>query len=186
MTVLTPDSDDPASVGEVGRLAVHVEESRYFTFSGYGMGRDARGSRFTSDGSHYLTGDLASRGEDGLIRFSSRDDDVILMAGYRIGPFDVESVLVSHPSVAECAVVAAPDEVRGEVIHAFVVPTSDPADPDALTRELQDWVKEKYAAHAYPRLVTFVASLPKTPSGKVQRAVLRTATSPSTPPGGSR
>jgi acetyl-CoA synthetase len=100
------------------------------------------------------------------------------MAGYRIGPFDVESVLVKHPAVAEAAVVASPDEVRGEVIHAFVVP-SDPALVDdldagrAMTAVLQDWVKQNYGAHAYPRRITFVDSLPKTPSGKVQRAVLR-------------
>jgi acetyl-CoA synthetase len=175
VTVLRATSDDPAPVGEVGRLAVEVATSPFFTFTGYGKARDERGSRFTANGSHYLTGDLASVGEDGLIRFSSRDDDVILMAGYRIGPFDVESVLVSHPEVVECAVVATPDEVRGEVVHAYVVPASAPGDPAALTRELQEWVRTRYAAHAYPRLVTFVDSLPKTPSGKIQRAALRAA-----------
>jgi acetyl-CoA synthetase len=173
VVVLKAASDEPAPVGEVGRLAVDVAASPFFTFTGYGTARDARGSRFTADGTHYLTGDLASLGEDGLIRFSSRDDDVILMAGYRIGPFDVESVLVNHPQVAECAVVASPDEVRGEVVHAYVVCTSVPDDPAALTAELQDWVRSQYAAHAYPRLVTFVDSLPKTPSGKIQRAALR-------------
>lgn len=167
MTVLRASSDEPAATGEVGRLAVEVATSPFFTFTGYGA---ARGSRFTADGTHYLTGDLASVGEDGLIRFSSRDDDVILMAGYRIGPFDVESVLVAHPKVAECAVVATPDEVRGEVVHAFVVPASTPEDPPALIRELQEWVRTRYAAHAYPRLITFVDSLPKTPSGKIHRA----------------
>jgi len=175
VTVLQATSDDRAPVGEVGRLAVEVSTSLFFTFTGYGAARDARGSRFTADGSHYLTGDLASLGEDGLIRFSSRDDDVILMAGYRIGPFDVESVLVAHPDVVECAVVATPDEVRGEVVHAYVVPVSAPNDAAALTGELQDWVRTRYAAHAYPRLVTFVDSLPKTPSGKIQRAALRAA-----------
>ena len=175
VTVLRSDADEAASVGEVGRLAVDVARSTFFTFTGYGVGRDNRGSRFTADGAHYLTGDLASLGEDGLIRFSSRDDDVILMAGYRIGPFDVESVLVTHPQVVECAVVASPDPVRGEVVHAYVVLATVPEDPDALVRELQEWVRTRYAAHAYPRLVTFVDSLPKTPSGKIQRAVLRAA-----------
>jgi acetyl-CoA synthetase len=82
---------------------------------------------------------------------------------------------VGHPEVAECAVVATPDEVRGEVVHAYVVPTSTPSDPAALMGELQGWVRTRYAAHAYPRLVTFVDALPKTPSGKVRREALRAA-----------
>jgi len=178
LTALKLDSDDIEDAGEVGRLAVRVEGSPFFTFTGYGVDRDFRGSRFTDDGSYYLTGDLVSVDAQGLIHFSSRDDDVILMAGYRIGPFDVESVLVKHPAVAEAAVVASPDKVRGEVIHAFVVPT-DPAlageviAGQAITAALQAWVKQNYGAHAYPRRITFVDSLPKTPSGKVQRAVLR-------------
>lgn len=178
LTALKLDTDSIADVGEVGRLAVQVDASPFFTFTGYGIDRDVSGSRFTDDGSYYLTGDLVSIDASGLIRFSSRDDDVILMAGYRIGPFDVESVLVKHPAVAETAVVASPDEVRGEVIHAFVVPTNPsmldhPSAGLALTAELQDWVKQNYGAHAYPRLISFVESLPKTPSGKVQRAELR-------------
>jgi acetyl-CoA synthetase len=176
-TVLRAATDEPAPPGEVGRLAIDIPNSPFFTFTGYGAQRDVRGP-LTADGRHYLTGDLASIGEDGLIRFSSRDDDVILMAGYRIGPFDVESVLVGHPEVAECAVVATPDEVRGEVVHAYVVPASTPSDPAALVCELQDWVRTKYAAHAYPRLVTFVDALPKTPSGKVRREALRAASRP--------
>ncbi|WP_439030610.1 AMP-binding protein [Gordonia terrae] len=177
VTVLRADSDEVAAAGEVGRLAVDTAASPFFTFTGYGTERNILGSRFTADGTHYLTGDLASVGDDGLIRFSSRDDDVILMAGYRIGPFDIESVLAAHPAVAECAVVATPDEVRGEVVHAYVVPTTALDDPDVLARELQDWVRTRYAAHAYPRIVTFVDTLPKTPSGKIQRVALRTATS---------
>ena len=119
-----------------------------------------------------LTGDTASIDRDGMLRFSSRDDDVILMAGYRIGPFDVESVLAQHPAVLECAVVAGPDEVRGEVIEAFVVAATDHPDDD-LVRDLQQWVKTKYAAHAYPRRIHFVDTLPKTAGGKIQRAQLR-------------
>jgi len=173
-TVLRATTDEPAPAGEVGRLAIDIRNSPFFTFTGYGAARDIPG-RLTADGEHYLTGDLASIGEDGLIRFSSRDDDVILMAGYRIGPFDIESVLAGHPEVAECAVVAAPDEVRGEVVHAYVVPASTPSDPAALTGELQEWVRTRYAAHAYPRRVTFVDALPRTPSGKVRREMLRAA-----------
>ncbi|MBS9376486.1 AMP-binding protein [Rhodococcus sp. B50] len=171
--VLRADSDEPAPTGQVGRLAIDVAASPLFTFTGYGATRDLRGTRFTASGSYYLTGDLASVDEDGVIHFSSRDDDVILMAGYRIGPFDIESVLVAHPSVAECAVVATPDEVRGEVIHAYIVPATTPEDPDALADDLRTWVRTRYGAHAFPRLVTFVDALPKTPSGKIQRVALR-------------
>jgi acetyl-CoA synthetase len=180
MTVLDASADEPAAAGQVGRLAVRVSDSPFFTFTGYGVDRTVRGSRFTADGVHYLTGDLASLGEDGLIRFSSRDDDVILMAGYRIGPVDIESVLMGHQGVAECAVIGTPDEARGEVVHAFVVPSETPSDPAAFTAELQDWVRTRYAAHAYPRLVTLVDELPKTPSGKIQRADLRRRTRPAT------
>ena len=95
------------------------------------------------------------------------------MAGYRIGPFDVESVLAQHAAVAECAVVAAPDPVRGEVIEAFVVLRTDVEESDELVAELQNHVRQRYAAHAYPRRVHVVPSLPKTPSGKIKRADLR-------------
>jgi acetyl-CoA synthetase len=142
------------------------------TFRGYHHGSDSSG-RFAGDGRWYLTGDTAHQDEDGDVFFSSRDDDVIIMAGYRIGPYDVESVLAQHEAVAECAVIAAPDETRGEVIKAVVVPRPPHEPSDELARELQQLVKERYAAHAYPRHVHFVAALPKTESGKIQRAVLR-------------
>ncbi|MFC3961489.1 AMP-binding protein [Nocardia jiangsuensis] len=170
-TVLREGTSERAEAGEPGLLAIDIAASPLMTFTGY-TGRGAA-DRFTADGRFYLTGDLAIRAADGTLRFSARDDDVIIMAGYRIGPFDVESVLVRHPAVAECAVVAAPDPVRGEVIEAFVVlrPGIEPS--DELVRELQDHVRQKYAAHAYPRRVHLVAELPKTSSGKIQRAELR-------------
>jgi acetyl-CoA synthetase len=171
VTVLEEGASTPAEIGEPGLLAIDVAGSPLMTFTGYTgqVGQD----RFTTDGSYYLTGDLATRNADGTLRFSSRDDDVIIMAGYRIGPFDVESVLAQHDAVAECAVVAAPDPIRGEVIEAFVVLRTDTAATDDLERELQDHVRQRYAAHAYPRRVHVVASLPKTASGKIQRAQLR-------------
>jgi acetyl-CoA synthetase len=172
VTVLKEDSSTPADVGEPGLLAIEVAASPLMTFTGYADGRSST-QRFTADGAFYLTGDLAVRTVDGTLRFSSRDDDVIIMAGYRIGPFDVESVLAQHDAVAECAVVAAPDPVRGEVIEAFVVLRADSTATDDLARELQDHVRTRYAAHAYPRRVHVVASLPKTPSGKIQRGELR-------------
>ena len=95
------------------------------------------------------------------------------MAGYRIGPFEVESALSTHKAVAECAVIATPDKVRGEVIEAFVVLMPRENKSEQLTKDLQKWVKTNFAAHAYPRHITYIAELPKTPSGKIQRFVLR-------------
>jgi acyl-coenzyme A synthetase/AMP-(fatty) acid ligase len=123
--------------------------------------------------SPWHTGDRASEDEDGYLWFEGRTDDVIISAGYRIGPFEVESALVAHPAVAEAAAVAAPDDVRGQVVRAVVVlqPGFDPS--DTLVRELQDHVKDETAPYKYPRLVEFAEALPKTPSGKIRRALLR-------------
>ena len=119
------------------------------------------------------TGDRVRRDEDGYLFFEGRTDDVIISSGYRIGPFEVESALVSHPAVAEAAVVAAPDEERGAVVRAIVV-LRDGFEPSAgLATELQSHVREQTAPYKYPRLVEFAPELPKTTSGKVQRALLR-------------
>ena len=119
------------------------------------------------------TGDRASEDEDGYLWFEGRTDDVIISAGYRIGPFEVESALVSHPAVAEAAAVAAPDDERGQVVRAVVVLRPDREPGDALARELQDHVKERTAPYKYPRIVDFADTLPKTASGKIKRAELR-------------
>ncbi|MFC4126553.1 AMP-binding protein [Nocardia rhizosphaerae] len=171
--VLSPDADVEAAPGEVGRVAIDTDHSPLLWFLGYLDAPERTASRFTADGRWYLTGDVGARDADGFFHFSSRDDDVIIMAGYRIGPFEVESVLVLHEQVVEAAVVGMPDELRGEVLEAFVVLRDGGTGGDALTAELQQLVKDKFAAHAYPRRVHFVPSLPKTPSGKVQRFVLR-------------
>jgi acetyl-CoA synthetase len=121
----------------------------------------------------WRTGDRVSEDGDGYLWFEGRTDDVIISAGYRIGPFEVESALVAHPAVAEAAAVAAPDELRGQVVRAVVVlqPGREPS--DELARELQEHVKEQTAPYKYPRIVDFAAELPKTPSGKIRRAALR-------------
>ena len=121
----------------------------------------------------WRTGDRVSRDADGFLHFEGRTDDVIVSAGYRIGPFEVESALVAHPSVAEAAVVAAPDEERGSMVRAVVVLRDGFAPSEALARELQDHVKAQTAPYKYPRVVDFAPELPKTASGKVRRAVLR-------------
>jgi acyl-coenzyme A synthetase/AMP-(fatty) acid ligase len=121
----------------------------------------------------WRTGDRVERDEQGFLHFVGRTDDVIISAGYRIGPFEVESALVSHPAVAEAAVVAAPDDERGSVVRAVVV-LRDGHDPsDALASELQEHVKDQTAPYKYPRIVDFAAELPKTASGKVRRQAIR-------------
>jgi acetyl-CoA synthetase len=121
----------------------------------------------------WRTGDRVSEDEDGYLWFEGRTDDVIISAGYRIGPFEVESALVSHPAVAEAAAVAAPDEVRGQVVRAVVVLRDGHAPSGALADELQEHVKAETAPYKYPRIVDFATELPKTPSGKIKRAELR-------------
>jgi acetyl-CoA synthetase len=121
----------------------------------------------------WRTGDRVSEDEDGYLWFEGRADDVIISAGYRIGPFEVESALVSHPAVAEAAAVAAPDAERGAVVRAVVVLRPGYEASDALARELQDHVKAETAPYKYPRIVEFTDALPKTASGKIKRALLR-------------
>jgi acetyl-CoA synthetase len=121
------------------------------------------------------TGDRVERDEDGYLYFEGRTDDVIISAGYRIGPFEVESALVSHPAVAEAAVVGAPDDERGSIVRAIVVLRDGHEASDALVRELQEHVKERTAPYKYPRVVEFARDLPKTASGKIRRAHLRGA-----------
>jgi acetyl-CoA synthetase/medium-chain acyl-CoA synthetase len=127
----------------------------------------------TRVGDWYMTGDRAYRDRDGYYWFVSRADDVIISAGYRIGPFEVESALIEHPAVAESAVVASPDETRGEVVKAFVVLAPGFTPSEALIRELQEHVKNVTAPYKYPRRIDFVAELPKTVSGKIRRVELR-------------
>ncbi|MDQ6819834.1 MAG: AMP-binding protein [Actinomycetota bacterium] len=121
----------------------------------------------------WRTGDRVSRDDDGYLYFESRTDDVIISAGYRIGPFEVESALIAHRSVAEAAVVGAPDDERGAVVRAIVVLGDGFAPSDGLARELQEHVKARTAPYKYPRILEFATALPKTASGKVQRALLR-------------
>jgi acyl-coenzyme A synthetase/AMP-(fatty) acid ligase len=126
----------------------------------------------------WRTGDRVREDHDGYLWFEGRADDVIISAGYRIGPFEVESALVSHPAVAEAAAVAAPDAERGAVVRAVVVLRDGYSGGDALARELQDHVKSETAPYKYPRIVEFAESLPKTASGKIRRALLRDGDDP--------
>jgi acyl-coenzyme A synthetase/AMP-(fatty) acid ligase len=147
----------------LGYLGEHVQRGE----DGSWRVEDRRG------GGPWRTGDLVAQDEEGWLRFEGRDDDVIISAGYRIGPFEVESALVAHPAVAEAAAVAAPDEERGSVVRAVVVLRDGHAPSPQLARELQEHVKRETAPYKYPRIVEFAAELPKTTSGKVKRAELR-------------
>lgn len=171
--VLKDGSDELAAVDEMGRVAVSVSDSPMMWFAGYKDAPEKTAGHFSEDGRWYLTGDAGKTDADGYYYFSSRDDDLIIMAGYRIGPFDVESVLSTHPAVLESGVIGAPDELRGEVLEAFIVLKDGVTGSESLVNELQNHVKTQYAAHAFPRRIHFVEDLPKTPSGKIQRHILR-------------
>ncbi len=147
-----------------GELQLRVDSSPTF-FSRY-----LDGERF--EGEWWPTGDLVRADEDGYLHFEGRDDDIIVSSGYRIGPFEVESALLSHPDVAEAAAVAAPDPERGAVVRAIVVPRErEPS--EELAHELQEHCKRQTAPYKFPRIVEFAAELPKTSSGKIKRAQLR-------------
>ena len=154
--------------GLPGILAIDVAASPLFWYRGY---ENQRGSPFVSG--RYLTGDTVAMNTDGSISFVGRSDDLITSSGYRIGPFDVESALIEHPAVAESAVIGKPDPERTEIVKAFVVLKAGHEPSDELTEALQKHVRLRLSAHAYPREIAFVDSLPKTPSGKLQRFLLR-------------
>jgi acetyl-CoA synthetase len=138
-----------------------------------GYWKDEEITRKCWHGGSYRTGDMAWHDGEGYYWFVGRNDDVIKCSGYRIGPFEVESALMEHPSVLECAVTAAPDPIRGQVVKATIVLARGFVPSEALKKELQDQVKRVTAPYKYPRIVEFVEELPKTVSGKIQRNVIR-------------
>jgi acetyl-CoA synthetase/medium-chain acyl-CoA synthetase len=155
-----------------GDIAVRVKPDRPLgLFREYWRNPEAMARGFKGD--WYLTGDRATRDADGYFWFVGRADDVIISAGYRIGPFEVESALVEHPAVVESAVVASPDPVRGEIVKAFVILAPGYQPSDELAAELQEHVKRVTAPYKYPREIEFVTELPKTISGKIRRVELR-------------
>ncbi|MBB4931973.1 acetyl-CoA synthetase [Lipingzhangella halophila] len=173
VTVLEPAGDEEAPPGTVGRVAVDIKDSPLMWFGGYRDSADATAMRFSPDGRWYLTGDTAFRDRDGHLVFSARDEEAILSSGFRIGPYDVEAALLHHPAVAETAVYGVPDELRGQAVAASVVLREGVAPGDDLAEELRETVRSRFGAHAYPRQVTFVAQLPRSPSGKIRRSRLR-------------
>ncbi|WP_252962531.1 AMP-binding protein [Psychrobacter sp. PSP] len=163
--------DDEMNVlpdGEQGQLAVVVSQSPAFYFRGYSWNEK---QAFVDD--YYLTGDVVERHSDGSYWFSGRDDDIIITAGYRVGPTDVENTVLEHDAVAESAAVGVPDEVRGHTIKSYVVLKEGVEGSEQIAKEIQELVRKRLSTHAYPREVEFVTELPKTPSGKIQRFLLR-------------
>ena len=155
-----------------GDIAVRIAPERpKWMFKEYWRNPDA--TRACVRGDWYITGDRAYQDEDGYFWFVGRADDVIISAGYRIGPFEVESALKEYPAIAESAVIASPDEMRGEVVKAYVILAPGYTASPELAREIQEFVKEQTAPYKYPREIEFVDALPKTISGKIRRVELR-------------
>ena len=163
------DTDDqPVGVGETGEIVIRTDKGiPCGLFKGYYDDTDK--TKVTWHDGLYHTGDTAWRDEEGYFWFVGRTDDVIKSSGYRIGPFEIESVIMELPYILECAVSPAPDEIRGQVVKASIVLTKDAQPSDALAKEIQEYVKSHTAPYKYPRIVTFRDSLPKTISGKIQR-----------------
>ncbi|HSJ38607.1 MAG TPA: acyl--CoA ligase, partial [Planococcus sp. (in: firmicutes)] len=159
----------PCKPGEVGDIAVHAETPALFK----GYLNDAERTKMQFRGDYYITGDKASKDDDGYFWFEGRGDDIIISSGYTIGPFEVEDALVKHPAVQECAVVGSPDEIRGTIVKAFVVLVEGIEPTEELVKDLQNHVKELTAPYKYPRAIEFLEQLPKTASGKIRRVELR-------------
>lgn len=156
--------------GTVGHVGLRRSAMGYYAL---GYWNDPDRTRELDRGTFMTIGDLAHRDSDGYFWFEGRDDDVITSAGYRIGPFEIESVLLEHPAVAEAAVVGKPDALRGQIVKAFVVTRPDAPAADVLREEIVALVKQRVGRHQYPREIEFVRELPKTETGKIQRFVLR-------------
>jgi len=170
VTILDPETREELPAGEVGEIAVKPDDERVF-FREY-LGRpDATAAK--RHGEWYLTDDLGRQDAHGYVWFESRADDVIITSGYRVGPLEVEQVLLDHPGVEQVGVVGVPDEVRGQVIKAFVELAPGTAGDDALRESLRRRARDRLAEYEYPRKIEFVDGLPKTASGKIRRVELR-------------
>ena len=169
---LIDEDGKSTEVGEEGQIVIHTDQNTPTgMFSGYY--RDENLTRKVWHNDVYYTGDMAWRDEDGYYWFVGRADDVIKSSGYRIGPFEVESALMEHPAVMECAITAVPDPDRGQVVKATVILSINYQASDELAKELQEHVKKVTAPYKYPRIVEFVTELPKTISGKIRRVQIR-------------
>jgi acetyl-CoA synthetase len=169
---LVNDDGTSCNMGEEGQIVVRTDKRKPWGMFG-GYYRDEELTKSVWYDNIYYTGDVAWKDEDGYFWFVGRNDDVIKSSGYRIGPFEVESALMEHPAVLECAITGVPDPDRGTVVKATVVLAKGYTASDELKTQLQDHVKKTTAPYKYPRIVEFVTELPKTISGKIRRVQIR-------------
>jgi acetyl-CoA synthetase len=167
------DEDErPVAQGERGEICLRARSNPHYPLGYWNRPEDSEAD-FGGDWFH--TKDAASMDADGYVWYEGRADDVIIAAGYRIGPFEVESALLEHACVAEAAAVASPDERRGNVVKAFIVLAEGKEGSDELVDEIKGFVRQRLSAYAYPRKIEFVDELPKTLTGKIRRIELRQA-----------
>ncbi len=177
--VILNSDGKPADIGETGEITIYTKEDKPCgLFLGYYSDSDPdhieRGQTEAAwYNDYYHTGDMAWTDEDGYLWYVGRIDDLIKSSGYRIGPFEIESVIMELPYVLECAVTGVPDELRGQLVKATIVPVKGTAVTDDLKKEVQEYVKTHTAAYKYPRIVEFVDELPKTFNGKIRRGAIR-------------
>ena len=171
--ILRPDMSE-CEDGEKGEICIRIGDNKPMGLFKYYY-RDPKLTREVWHDGYYHTGDMAWRDEEGYFWFEGRIDDVIKSSGYRIGPFEVENALMTHPAVVECAITGVPDEIRGAVVKATVVLAKEWKDKagEELVIELQNHVKHVTAPYKYPRIIEFVNELPKTISGKIRRVEIR-------------
>ena len=171
VVVLDPDGNE-CNIGDTGEICIRTKDGAPCgLFIGYYLDEEKTNEAW-HDG-YYHTGDQATMDEDGYLWYVGRIDDVIKSSGYRIGPFEIESVIMELPYVLECAVTPVPDEIRGQIVKATIVLTKGTVGSDELKKEIQEYVKTHTAPYKYPRIVEFVTELPKTISGKVRRVEIR-------------
>ena len=170
VAVVDTETGDRRPTGEVGEIAVR-RDGDPVVFTEY-LDDPEKTAATTVDGWH-LTGDLGVEDDDGYVWFKARDDDLIITSGYRVGPGEVEQVLLDHDAVEQAGVVGVPDEMRGEIVKAFVQPVGDVIDAETVRNELRDLVRSRLAKYEYPREIAFVDELPQTTTGKIQRRKLR-------------
>ena len=165
------DNGEVCQPGVIGNIGVHLSTPALFKE----YYKDPERTLAQRKGEYFITGDRAKKDEDGFFWFEGRNDDIIISSGYTIGPFEVEDALIKHPAVKECAVVASPDPIRGNIVKAFVVLTDSYKSRagDELIAELQKFTKSLTAPYKYPRSIVFKDNLPKTTSGKIRHVELR-------------
>ena len=164
------EDEHPVAQGERGEICLRARSNPHYPIGYWNRPED---SEEVFGGDWFHTKDAAMQDEDGYIWYAGRADDVIIAAGYRIGPFEVESACLEHDAVKEAAAVASPDEVRGNVVKAFIVLAEGHEPSDELVKDIQRHVRERLSAYAYPRRIEFVDDLPKTLTGKIRRIELR-------------